>query len=87
MSDNAQQELLAHLGMLLAPLRAVAESEFLLRDMARSVGWDIDEITGLPLAELQARLNEFVNSFETLSGLIETPPQTLSELGATSSAP
>lgn len=82
MSDNAQQMLLGHLSMLLAPLRTLAESEFLLRDMARSVGWDLDEITGLPLGALQDRLNEFVNRFETLSGLIETPPRTLSELGA-----
>ncbi|MDQ3666948.1 MAG: hypothetical protein M3410_10300 [Acidobacteriota bacterium] len=82
MSDNAQQGLLAYLGVMLAPLRAVVESEFLLRDMAASVGWDLDEITGLPLGELQARLNEFASSFETLSGFIETPPQTFSELGA-----
>ena len=45
-----------------------------------SVGWDLDEITGLPIGDLQARLNQFVNNFETLSAFLETPPQTLSEL-------
>jgi hypothetical protein len=82
MSENAQQRLLAHLGMLAGPLRTVAESEFLLRDLARSVGWDLDEITGLPLGDLQARLNELVHDFEALSALIESPPETLAELGA-----
>lgn len=81
MSGNAQEVLLARLAVLLAPLRVVAESEYVLRDMAASVGWDIDEITGLPVAELQARLNQFVTSFETLSEFLDEPPQTLSELG------
>jgi hypothetical protein len=62
-SDNAQQGLLEHLGVMAGPLRAVAESEYMLRNLARSVGWDLDEITGLPIGELQARLNEFVNNF------------------------
>jgi hypothetical protein len=81
MSGNAQEGLLARLAVLLAPLRLVAESEYVLRDMAASVGWDLDEITGLPVAELQARLNQFVIAFETLSAFLDAPPQTLSELG------
>jgi hypothetical protein len=80
-SGNAQEGLLARLAVLLAPLRVVAESEYVLRDMAASVGWDLDEITGLPVAELQARLNQFVTAFEALSGFLDAPPQTLSELG------
>ena len=82
MNDNAQQGLLEHLGVLVGPLRAAAQSEYLLRNFARSVGWDLDEVTGLKIGELQARLNELISSFETLSGLIQSPPQTLSELSA-----
>src|SRR5262245_14589125 len=48
--------------------------------MARSIGWDLDEVTGLPLGELQARLNEFVANADTLNGFVDAPPQSLSEL-------
>jgi hypothetical protein len=82
MSGNAQEGLVGHLTMLLQPLRSVAESEFLLRDMAASVGWDIDQITGLPIGQLQARLTAFLAHFDTLNNLLDTPPQTLEELGA-----
>ena len=82
MNENAQQGLLEHLSVLMGPLRAVAESEFLLRNFARSIGWDLDQITGLPISELRTRLNEFISSFETLSSRIQSPPQTLSELSA-----
>ena len=80
MTDNAQRGLLEHLKVLLTPLAAVARSHFLLRDIAGSVGWDLDKIAGLPLAELQARLDQFVTSFETLSGFVESPPETFDEL-------
>lgn len=82
MNDNAQQGLLEHLALLVGPLRTVAQSEYLLRNLARSIGWDLDQITGLPISELQARLNEFANIFETLNGFVQTPPRTLAELGA-----
>jgi hypothetical protein len=82
MNDNAQQGLLEHLSVLVGPLRTVAQSEYLLRNLARSIGWDLDQITGLPIGELQARLNEFINNFETLSEFVQTPPETLTELSA-----
>ena len=78
--NNAQQALVERLSALAGPLRAVAQSEYLLRNMARSVGWDLDQITGLPIGDLQARLNQFVIDFETLSAFLESPPQTLSDL-------
>lgn len=81
MSGNAQHALLVRLAVLLAPLRVVAESEYALRDMAASVGWDLDEITGLPVVELQARLNQFATSFDTLTEILDPGPQTLDELG------
>ncbi|HET9533257.1 MAG TPA: DUF6603 domain-containing protein [Blastocatellia bacterium] len=80
MNDNAQQALLEQLSVLAGPLRAVAQSEYLLRNLARSVGWDLDQITGLRIGDLQARLNQFVSSFETLGAFLESPPETLSEL-------
>jgi hypothetical protein len=79
--DNAQQSLLEQLSVLVGPLRVVAQSEYLLRNMARSIGWDLDQITGLPIVALQTRLNQLENNFEILSAFLETPPQTLSELG------
>jgi hypothetical protein len=79
--NNAQKGLLENLAVLLAPLRAVAESEYVMRDMARSVGWDLDEVTGLPLGELRARLTQFVASLDTLVGFIDAPPETFDELG------
>ncbi|HEY0377474.1 MAG TPA: DUF6603 domain-containing protein [Pyrinomonadaceae bacterium] len=81
MSGNAQDALLVRLAVLLAPLRVVAESEYALRDMAASVGWDLDEITGLPVVELQTRLNQFATSFDTLTGALDPPPETLAALG------
>src|SRR4030095_16749259 len=79
--DNAQQSLLEQLSVLVGPLRVVAQSEYLLRNMARSIGWDLDQITGLPIVALQTRLNQLESNFEILSRLIETPPQSLPDLG------
>ena len=82
MSDsNAQQSLLEQLSVLAGPLRVIAQSEYLLRNMARSIGWDLDQITGLPIVALQTRLNQLETNFEILSRFIETPPQSLSDLG------
>jgi hypothetical protein len=81
-NGNAQQGLFQQLSVLVGPLRAAAQSEYVLRSMALSVGWDLDEITGLPVGDLQARLNELINGVETLSAFLEKPPQTLSELRA-----
>src|SRR5215510_1655580 len=73
--------MLEQLSVLAGPLRAVAQSEYLLRNMARSIGWDLDQITGLPIVALQTRLNQLESNFEILSRFIETPPQSLSDLG------
>jgi hypothetical protein len=80
-NDNAQQGLLERLSVLVGPLRAIAKSEYLLRNFARSIGWDLDQITGLPIGQLQARINQIVADFETLSEFADSPPETLSELG------
>ena len=82
MSDSSfQQLLLEQLSVLAGPLRAIAKSEYLLRNMARSIGWDLDQITGLPIVAVQTHLNQLETNFEILSGFLETPPQTLSDLG------
>lgn len=80
MTDNAQRGLLEHISFLVGPLRAVAHSEYVLRNMARSVGWDLDQITGLPIGELQSRFSQMADSFERVSAFLGSPPQTLSEL-------
>ena len=80
MKVNVQMGLLGYAGLCLAPLRAAAQSEFQLRELAGTIGWDLDRITGFPVDELADRLADFVEAADGLLANAEHPPETLPEL-------
>lgn len=80
MSVNAQRGLVGYVSLTLAPLRAAAQSELHLRELAGTIGWDLDRITGLPLDDLAERLADFVAGTDELLALVDDAPRTLPEL-------
>lgn len=81
MTMNLLQRLLIKLSYLMEPLNTLTESEAFLRDLAGTIGWDLDEVVGLPIDELTETLSEFAASYQHLTEEItESPPESLSEL-------
>ena len=79
MSNNFQETLLREIDLLLQPLAAAAQSDLRRRQVFASLGWDLGAITGLPLDELTGVLTQFVNAYDAMIRLVETPPESLDE--------
>ena len=70
--------LLARLLVLLAPLRAAAESETYLRDATRTIGWDL-EAAGVDLPGAVRNLRELASHIDTLMRFAGEPPEELED--------
>lgn len=79
MESNFQQTLLQELKVLLAPIRAAAESELSRRQLFIDLGWNTEGNPGFPAVQLVERLSELVNGYEQLAAAVDSPPQTLLE--------
>src|ERR1700754_2886775 len=70
--------LLARLLVLLAPLRAAAESETYLRDATRTIGWDL-EAAGVDLPNAVGNLRELASDIDTVMRFAGEPPEELED--------
>ena len=80
MSENVQHRVLVDLSELLKPIAAAAENELLLRELAGRIGWDLDEIVGLPVGDLMDILGRFMAAYQQfIAEAIDEPPESLDE--------
>ncbi len=79
MTTQNSPTILGNLFLLLAPLRLAAENEGYVRDLAASVGWDLDEVVGFDAAAASADLRVIAGGVEAIAGHLVKPPESLSE--------
>lgn len=82
MIADFQQWLLGELGRLLEPITAAAESTTRRRELFEAIGWDLEVIPGLSVADVEAILTDATVAYEQVLAATERPPETLDELAA-----
>jgi hypothetical protein len=70
--------ILDRLIVILTPLRLAGEHEEYLRNLASSVGWDLDEVVGFDAAAAAADLRTISEGIEAITHHVADPPETLS---------
>ena len=78
---NLFKRILIKSGDLLGLFSTLSESENSLRKLALTVGWNLDDIVGLPVEELTQTLSEVATSYQHLvvEDIIESSPESLSQ--------
>jgi hypothetical protein len=77
--DNFQEALLRELTAYVQPILDAQSPERRLQLFA-AIGWDLDAITGLPIASIDAGATNLAKAYAELQPLIQKPPETLGEL-------
>ncbi|MCP4403232.1 MAG: hypothetical protein GY801_38730 [bacterium] len=77
---NLLERLLIKFGELLELFGVLSEEEDALRKFALTIGWDLDEIVGLPVEELIQAISEFAGSYQQIvEDIVTSPPESLPE--------
>jgi hypothetical protein len=80
MSDSIQDVVLRELQLLLEPIVKATSSEYYRTRLLKQCGWDLQAISGFPVARLQAKLQEVVEGYTAVVAAVDDPPDTLNEL-------
>ena len=70
MAQNAQEVALRELERVAQPVVDAAQSFEKRQRLLLALGWDLDSVTGLPIARIDAALNEVVEAVDVVLGLV-----------------
>ena len=80
MTVDAQQVVLLEIERLLDPVRRAAESARGREELFATLGWDLDAITGFPIARLQAALEQCRGAVDAVAALVDPGPASLEDV-------
>lgn len=81
MSDNILHKILRELELFVDPIKAAANSEEDRSTLFARLGWDLERLTHLPVEDLERALTQLVDSYERLRDLLDSPLDSLEDLG------